>query len=781
MVILAIALGTAAFSAVMASYAILTRELDQGYLSTNPASAILHTDRVDDDLIATVLRNSAISDAEPRRVVNGQIKTGPAQWRNLTLFVVKDYANIHVNKLNPEGGKWPPSTGEILIERDAFQVARATIGQTVQVKTTNGAEQPLLIVGSVHDVGQAQARMENIVYGYINLETLKQLGEQPYLNQIQLLVASNRFDAGHIREVAAEVKGSVESHGHVVSRVDIPEPGKHPHSAIMGLLLLSMSSFGIFILLLSGLLVINLLTALMASQVRQIGVMKAMGGTRLRVARIYLAQSLLLGVAALVIALPLGLFGSRVLCVYLARFLNFDINSFNVPVWVLLLVIVVGVITPVISALYPVWRGTAIPVREALADYGVVSNAFGAAAADRLFANLGAGYLPLTLIVRNAFRKRVRFALTVLTLAAGGLFFMTALNVRESMINSLDHLFGMRNFDLTIFLSGTYPLEAAQKAMGKTPGIAQAEGWLSTRGSVLGQVSSANNHLHEEGAGTNEQISMVAMPADTKLMNFELLSGRAFNDKDENVLVMNSALATMLPSIGVGKSLLIQSGGEIRSWKVIGVAKESFSPPVAYIPISSLAATSPGINSLKLKLVQADEPSINAAATNLDQQLSAEGIRAVATVTKGDSRFGFDQHMLMIYIFLIITSAIIALVGGLGLMTTMSLNVLERRREMGVLRAIGATPSRIRMIIVGEALVIGVLSWLVSILLSWPLTNTLGNVMVQSLFAGGLDFQFDLRGVFIWLVVLLVVSFLGSFLPAWRASKLTVQNSLAYE
>ena len=64
----------------------------------------------------------------------------------------------------------------------------------------------------------------------------------------------------------------------------------------------------------------------------------------------------------------------------------------------------------------------------------------------------------------------------------------------------------------------------------------------------------------------------------------------------------------------------------------------------------------------------------------------------LGSASKADSRFSVDQHMVMIYIFLIVMSGILAGVGGLGLMTTMNLNVLERRREMGVLRAIGASP-----------------------------------------------------------------------------------------
>src|SRR6185369_12680157 len=195
-----------------------------------------------------ILQNPEVSDAEPRRTISGQIKAGPVQWRNLILFVVQDYGDIRVSRLVPESGAWPPSTGEILIERDAFQVAQAKIGDAVMVKTTNGVEQPLAISGSVHDVGQAQARMENIVYGYINLATLVQLGEEPRLDQLNILVSQNRFDEDHIRRVVADVESLIRSRGHEVRHVEIPTPGKHPHSDLMGILLLAMSSFGLFVL-----------------------------------------------------------------------------------------------------------------------------------------------------------------------------------------------------------------------------------------------------------------------------------------------------------------------------------------------------------------------------------------------------------------------------------------------------------------------------------------------------------------------------------------------------
>ena len=767
LVVLAIALGISAFAAVLSSYAILTRELDQGYLATNPASAVLRVDSVDDDLVRAILQNPEVSDAEPRRTIAGQIKAGPVQWRNLLLFVVHDYGHIRVSKLVPEEGAWPPADGEILIERDAFQVAKANIGDAVTVKTANGVEQPLVISGSVHDVGQAQARMENIVYGYINLATLVQLGEEPRLDQLNILVARNQLDEDHIRRVVADVELVIKGRGHQVRRVDIPQPGKHPHSDLTGILLLAMSSFGLFVLVLSGILVINLLTAMMASQVRQIGVMRAIGGTRAQIASIYFTQALFLGIAAVIVSVPLGILGSRALCRYMAMFLNFDINSFAVPLWVYLVVAVIGVAAPLIAAAYPVWRGTATPVRLALSDFGLSKTNFGANVFDRALARLGGTFRLVAFAIRNSFRRRARLVLTLLTLAAGGLFFLSALNIRASMVNTLDHMFAARKFDLSVGFANPYEFEKIQKAVSNTPGVVHAEGWFQ----------------NEATLPSGGRFTLMALPADTQLMDFEIIEGRKLTPQDTNAIVINNALAGKEPKLHVGETFVLRIGPAETEWRVVGVAREAFSPgAVGYVPLSVMQQRQPGmVNNLRLALERTDADSISAFKSELDRNLEQQGVRARASVTKAESRFAFDEHMLMIYVFLIVMSGIVGGVGGLGLMTTMSLNVLERRREMGVMRALGATPRTVWLMIVAEGVVIGLLGWVIAAVLAWPISKAVGNSFVRVLFRSGLDFTFEPMGLLIWMVVSIGLSAAASFLPAWRASRITVRESLAYE
>jgi putative ABC transport system permease protein len=176
-----------------------------------------------------------------------------------------------------------------------------------------------------------------------------------------------------------------------------------------------------------------------------------------------------------------------------------------------------------------------------------------------------------------------------------------------------------------------------------------------------------------------------------------------------------------------------------------------------------------------------DPTSVNAVKAALDRNLEQEGIRALGSLGKGEGRYGFDQHMVMIYVFLVIVASALATIGGLGLMTTMSLNVLERRREMGVLRAIGATPTVIGRIIMAEGLVVGLMSWAIAAVAAWPVSKLIASGIGMHVFRTRLDFAFETRAVFIWLAVSVLLGLIASFIPAWNASRVSVREAVGYE
>jgi putative ABC transport system permease protein len=114
-------------------------------------------------------------------------------------------------------------------------------------------------------------------------------------------------------------------------------------------------------------------------------------------------------------------------------------------------------------------------------------------------------------------------------------------------------------------------------------------------------------------------------------------------------------------------------------------------------------------------------------------------------------------------------------------MGTMSLNVLERTREIGVMRAYGASSRAVFRIVIVEGLVIGMMSWILAIGLSIPFSMILARAIGLSFMDYPMPASFSMSGIFLWALLVIVISILASFLPALRAVRLTVTQVLAYE
>jgi putative ABC transport system permease protein len=121
---------------------------------------------------------------------------------------------------------------------------------------------------------------------------------------------------------------------------------------------------------------------------------------------------------------------------------------------------------------------------------------------------------------------------------------------------------------------------------------------------------------------------------------------------------------------------------------------------------------------------------------------------------------------------------LIAIVGGLGLM---GMNVLERTREIGVMRSIGAESHMIFQLVVVEGKFIGLISWVISVLAAIPITQGLDKRLGLQLMTVPIRYIFSTQGMLIWLGVVLALSAIASLLPARNAVRLTVRDVLAYE
>jgi putative ABC transport system permease protein len=151
------------------------------------------------------------------------------------------------------------------------------------------------------------------------------------------------------------------------------------------------------------------------------------------------------------------------------------------------------------------------------------------------------------------------------------------------------------------------------------------------------------------------------------------------------------------------------------------------------------------------------------------------------TTSNAEALASVQDNLVVITLLLMVTAALIAIVGGLGLMGTMSLSVLERTREIGVMRSIGSTTNTLRFMFILEGLLIGLMSAVIAMLLSVPVTLGFGAVLGGVIIGRPWSFVINPMGIVLWLVIIIIISAFASVLPAQRASQISIREALAYE
>ena len=776
LVVLAISIGIIGSGAVVNTWSLLRRGTRGEFTASNPASATLRTDSIDAALLQRVRALPAIRYAEARRTATGSART-EAGWRTAVLFATDDFAK-RIGVLKPEHGVWPPSDGAIVIEASSVEFSGGGIDKPLEVRIGDNAPLELSTSGIARDVGLAPGWMEHVVYAFVTPATLARLGASSSLNELQIVVRDPGMDREAVRRVANEAGALIESTGRRVSDIDVPVPGRHIHAGQIDSLLFTQGAFGLLALLMCGLLVVNLISAMLTGQVCEIGIMKAIGARGGQIARMYLGLALALGVVACAVAVPAAAFLGRMYAQFTADMLNFDISGFTIPYWAIGLQLAVGLLLPVIAAAVPVLRGSRISVGDALRDFGILGRADSKTPA--LLQRVGGVTRPLLLSLRNAFRRRQRMTLTLVALAMGGAVYVGALNLRAAIVKSVDMLFATQRFDMALRFAKPYPPDSVVAAVSRVAGVARVEAWTIGRAAIVRPDGSVGS-----------TIPITGPPAATQMLSFSIERGRGLRTGDTNALVINRSVAEDDSSLVVGGEVTLIIAGRPTRWTVVGVA-ETGPSAAAYAPREALAriVSDGGANAVVVAAVipsGARDLQVPSPATLLDliqrvrSDLTDAGFEVQSGQLMAQQRRVVEDHLLMVASFLGVMGQLMIVVGGLGLASTMSLGVLERTREIGVLRAIGARHRSIVTMIQVEGLVIAILSWVIAIPLSLPMSIALGEAFGRTMLRVPVILVPEPSAMLRWLAVVVGVSIVACAWPAYRAMRVTTAAALSYE
>jgi len=775
LVVASIAVGVFAIGAIANSYMILSRDIDASYAAVNPANIEIFTDPFDEDFVNSIKEIPGVANSEGRYKMTVSVLEAGKPEQNLDLIALKDFEKSKINLIEPKEGASIPAEKELLIGFEPMRDPGYRLGDELTIQLEDGTIRYMPVVGIAKDQ-TAFGDINAAAVGYISTDSLEGLDQQDSYNRLYATVSGDSNDEATIKNVSKEIEDKIEKSGRQVYRTQITKSGDHPFRKMILAMFGVLGVLGVLVMLLSSSLIFNTLNALIFQQLRQIGVMKLIGARSFQILGMYLLLIFFYGLIALIVAVPLGALAGYGLSELLGFMMKTNIQGFRLFPGVIALQFVIALIVPLVAGFFPVNNGSKIKVHRAISN----DRSSDQLSIKGIWYQLGAWsrFLtrPILLSLRNTFRRKARLILTLFTLTISGAIFIAVFNVRTSMQDYMSLLQQYFIADVTVNFDIPYRIPKVKQALYQIPGVKNVEAWSGGVGEIL-----------DQNGDVKERLQIIAPPADSTLLDPEMIAGRWLLPGDEKAIVLSDAIWDTFPDLQPGDTLPLKvSGSREEDWTVVGIFQFNnfIGDPLSYAPfetISLLQNLPNQASSYRLVTNDQSTPGQERISAALDGHLHALGFHVGNIQTGAEVREQSAQMINILVVFLLSMALLTAVVGSIGLAGTMGMNVLERTREIGVMRAIGAVDLAIIKSVVVEGVFIGLISWVIALLLSFPISYLLLKIISTSMINAPIPLAYTPFGILIWLGVVLGLSAIASLLPARSAARLTIREVLAYE
>jgi putative ABC transport system permease protein len=681
-----------------------------------------------------------------------------------TGIAIYGYQNFHQVLFTPfdlVSGRYP-TKGEIVLEASDNSIQAVSIGDSITIDTQDRAIQ-LKVVGFSRTLGLRSPATTGLAQGYVSDDTILLL-QGHVANHIQVKV----YDSSKISRTMSAITDILAAH-------HIQVADAHQTANTFDLVQNQLNGFvqiiqllAIGALILTSFLILNIVSTLITEQTKIIGTMKAMGGTRGKILCSYLFSVLIYGLVGTLLALPLGIFIGYQLTLFMASRVTFVLGPYTFSPWLLALSLGTGIVIPLFAALVPAWIGTQITVREAMSAYGVSAGRQNRTSLSRWKSVFNRMPQTFALGWRGTFRKPGRATLTMAALVLSGIAFLCVQTATYSIQQYTQAFYAPYDYDVMATV-GPDPKAELLTVLQAVPNLKRAESFAQ------GQVDTHWGIL---------QVN--AVETDTQMYTHQLLSGRWLSKNDTNAIVLSDDVLQRT-GLHLGDSLNVtDQQGKTASWHIIGTVHDVSGPSGGLgVGVTSVSVFDQfrGVSTdlawgLLIQGVDRSPQAVSDLSTNVYTVLTQAGLNGNVislqeSLARAESRF--QPVAPLLYAF----ASLIAAVGLLALVNMLTTSVLERQREVGIWRSIGATGRMVAGVFWIEGVSLSLLGWLLSIALGIPLAYVfviwLNHVLIP------VSFAFDPLILAEMLAIILAMTTVACVGPALNASRMRIVEILHYE
>ena len=776
--VLSVAAGAFAVGAIFGLSDQLSTTMDQSHQSVMPPHInVALYDLIDRETLMNLETLPGVEGIEPYNNMSVLYQLHPdTPWRQ-GVIQLREYTQQKYELVQLREGLWPKAKNELGVERMAALSNNIRIGDTIRFKVGN-LERTFEVTSLIRHPFVPPPQFMDVSFYFAGSAGLERFGF-PEGKYNSFFVRVTPYSSDHAKEVATAIKDKLAKQNIRVVSYVYQDPSRHWGRTFLDSYMLVQQFLAMLCVLMSAILVYNTITNLITQQTNQIGILKAIGGKRSTIVGVYLVSAFVYGFLALVIAVPLGAVVAFAVTRVFLNLFNIDYNAFQFSTRAVVFQVICALAAPLLAGLPPILQGANITVRQAISSYGL--GGFGTSWLDRAVENVGRRWLPshYATALGNMFRRKGRLLMTQLVLITAGAAFLMVMSLNSSLNLTMDSIFARRKYDTMLQFSGNQRLEHAAVMAASIPGVEKTE---------LHLVQSASLFLKGElakdaGIGT----SIEGIPTGSDFFKPLIVAGRWIQPGDGRaiVIVRDSAKRN---NIQLGDTVTLDLG-ELGSdqWQVVGIYDpvfvNGFASDTIYAPLESLYRATKKYNQGTLLYVRTTSHAtsfVTDVTAKLKDMFDKRGLRVSATQTEAAARATNEFSFSIVIYMMMALSVIVAIVGGIALMGALSIGVIERTKEIGVLRAVGARSRTILGVFVMEGLLQGILSWLIAIPISYAASPFLAAALGRAMFGATLDYRFSWQAVGVWFGIIIVVAAVASLMPASSATRISVRDSLAY-